>query len=119
MVQYPFRHDELELAEAIREGAKRRPHQAFGEYYKGIGSSCALGAAYEGVYRLPSDVNSLHPRRLDRLFECLENTLRTCPEGCRKTLPLAAMIVHINDAHQWTREQIADWVGRGSKEKQQ
>ncbi len=109
MVQ-PDHHDEQELAHAIRIGAKRRPNQAFGEYYRGIRSSCALGAAYEGVYRLPPDVNSLHPKRLDRFFECLEYTLRRCPVGCKKTLSLAAIIVHLNDYHQWTREQIAEWV---------
>ena len=69
MVQPPVRHDEAELAEAIRFGAKRRPEQAFGEYYEGRRASCALGAAYEGMYRLPEEVGHLHPKRLERLFE--------------------------------------------------
>lgn len=107
------RHDELELATAIRLGASRRPHQAFGRYFEGTRSSCALGAAYEGMYRLPADAEALRPHRLDRLFDCLENTIRRCPEGCRKTLPLAAIIVHLNDDHHWGREQIAAWLGGG------
>ena len=110
MVQQPARHDESELAEAIRFGARRRSEQAFGEYYQGRHASCALGAAYEGLYRLPEEVGELHPKRLDRLWECLEGTIRTCPEGCRKRLILAAMIIHLNDDHHWDRERIATWV---------
>ena len=34
-------------------GADRRPEQAFGDYFHGRHASCALGAAYEGMYRLP------------------------------------------------------------------
>jgi len=43
----------------------------------------------------------------DRLFECLEGVVRTCPECSKKKLPLGALIVHLNDAHHWTRERIA------------
>ena len=46
----------------------------------------------------------------DRLFECLEGVVRTCPECSKKKLPLGALIVHLNDAHHWTRERIAAWV---------
>ena len=47
-------HCEKELAQFIRSGATRRPDQAFGDYYRGRSASCALGAAYEGMYRLPT-----------------------------------------------------------------
>jgi hypothetical protein len=119
MVTHPVRHDEHDLAEAIREGLRRRPEQAFGEYYVGRRASCALGAAYEGIYRLPEDVDHMHPKRLDRLFDCLENTVRHCPEaGCKKHLILAAMIIHLNDDHCWDRERIARWVEEnGGKKK--
>jgi hypothetical protein len=110
MVPPPTRRDEGELAEAIRSGARRRSEQAFGEYYQGRHASCALGAAYEGIYRLPEEVGQLHPKRLERLFDCLEGTIRGCPEGCRKRLILAAMIIHLNDDHRWDRERIAAWV---------
>ncbi|HEV8615803.1 MAG TPA: hypothetical protein VGU22_09955, partial [Methylomirabilota bacterium] len=49
---HDLREDERELADAILEGSKRRTDQAFGDYYRGRNSSCALGAAYEGIYRL-------------------------------------------------------------------
>ena len=115
MVQQPARHDESELAEAIRFGARQRSEQAFGEYYQGRHASCALGAAYEGLYRLPEEVGQLHPKRLDRLWECLEGTIRSCPEGCRKRLILAAMIIHLNDDHRWDRERIAAWVANSGQ----
>ena len=67
------RDDQIELAEAIAEGARRRPTQAFGEYFSAKGGSCALGAAYEGAYALPRDPEEAHSirPRLDRLFDCL------------------------------------------------
>lgn len=105
-----IRHDEAELAAAILEGAGHRPDQAFGHYFVGVHASCALGAAYEGMYRLPTEAEGVRPRELWRLFDCLENTLRRCPEGCRKRLSLASMILHLNDDHEWSRERIAAWV---------
>jgi hypothetical protein len=104
------RHDEKELAAAIQIGSLRRPEQAFGHYFEGSRRSCALGAAYEGLYRLPHEAGAIRPKRLDRLFDCLENTIRACPVGCKKRLGLAAIIVHLNDDHHWSREQIAEWV---------
>jgi hypothetical protein len=101
-------NDEIELADAILAGAKRRP-QAFGSYFTWEGGSCALGAAYEGIHHLPEAMGPMSPR-LERLFHCLEDILRACPEGCKKKLPLASMIVHLNDDHLWTREQIAAWL---------
>lgn len=102
-------HDEKELAEFIRTGAGRRTEQAFGDYFDGENASCALGAAYEAMYRLPK-----HPgkstRDLDWFFDCLD-TVKACPaEGCKKRLFLAAIIVHLNDDHRWSREQIAEWL---------
>jgi hypothetical protein len=109
----PTRRDtERALAAAIRQGAQRRPDQAFGDYYRGRRASCALGAAYEGMYRLPDDMEGRRPTKdLEEFFDVLEGTVRACPEpGCRKQLLLASLIVHLNDTHRWTREQIASWV---------
>jgi hypothetical protein len=113
-LRYPtraeIRNDEAELAEAILHGVVGRPEQAFGEYFHGHRASCALGAAYEGMYVLPREAGGVRPVHLERLFDCLENTLRSCPEGCKKRLALGAMILHLNDDHHWTRERIAQWV---------
>jgi len=114
-MQHTVRHDERELAAAISLGVSRRPEQAFGNYFKGSRASCALGAAYEGMYRLPEEAGQILPKRLERLFDCLEGTIRACPEeGCHKRLILAAVIVHLNDDHQWSREKIAAWVEQGT-----
>jgi len=101
---------ERELATFIREGAQRRPEQAYGDYFKGQNASCALGAAYDGMYRVPGDPSRTRPTKdLDRVFNCLEGTIRKCP-ACAKRLGLAVIIVHLNDDHCWSREQIADWI---------
>jgi hypothetical protein len=125
--------DERELAKAIRLGASRRP-QCFGSYFDERGGSCALGAAYDGMYELPRQAREpgeIVPRHLERLFNCLEDVVKRCPEkasplrdglggasanetACRKKLPLGAMIVHLNDDHGWTREQIAEWLWNGA-----
>jgi hypothetical protein len=102
-------HGTKELAEFIRAGADRRPDQAFGDYYSGKNASCALGAAYEAMYRLPAEPGR-PGRDLDWFFDCLD-TVKACPgEGCKKKLFLAAIIVHLNDDHRWSREQIANWL---------
>lgn len=105
-------HGERELASFIRAGASQRPDQAFGDYFQGRRASCALGAAYEGMYRLPREIGGIHPTKdLEWFFDCLEGSVRACPaEGCRKRLVLAAIIVHLNDDHRWSREQIAAWL---------
>ena len=109
-------HDERELAEYIRVGMKRRPDQAFGDYYQGHTASCALGAAYEAMYRLPDEAAGKRPTRdLDWFFDCLD-TVKPCPgEGCKKRLHLAALLVHLNDDHRWSRDQIADWLAGTAK----
>ncbi len=81
-------HNERELANFIRHGAERRPDQAFGEYYSGKTASCDL----------------------DWFFDCLDR-VKPCPhEDCRKRIVLAALLVHLNDDHRWSREQIAVWL---------
>ena len=104
--------EQKELAEFIRAGSQRGP-QCFGSYFDEKGGSCALGAVYEGVYHLPRTHGKLIPDHLERLFRCLdEMTNGARMKIVRSGLPLAPMIVHLNDDHLWTREQIADWLSR-------
>ena len=66
---------------------------------------------YDAFYHLPRQHGKLIPDHLERLFRCLDEVTKRCPhEGCKKRLPLAPMLVHMNDDHLWTREQIADWL---------
>lgn len=62
MQQVP-RADQIELADAIAEGARRRPNQAFGEYFSTKGGWCAPGAADEGAYALPQEAASIRAAR--------------------------------------------------------
>ena len=102
--------NERELADLILDGASERPHQMFGAYFEGTKRSDALGAAYDGLYRLPDDATGIRPTGLYRFFACLDNTIRVCPESCSKRLLLDSLIIHLNDDHHWSREQIADWL---------
>ncbi len=102
--------EQRELADYIRAGSTRGP-QCFGSYFDEKGGSCALGAVYDAFYHLPRQHGKLIPDHLERLFRCLDQVTKRCPhEGCKKRLPLAPMLVHMNDDHLWTREQIADWL---------
>jgi hypothetical protein len=105
--------EQKELAEFIRAGSSRGP-QCFGSYFDERGGSCALGAVYEGVYHLPRQHGKLIPDHLERLFRCLDEMTKQCPRGCSKRLPLASMIVHLNDDHRMTREEIAEWLTQES-----
>ena len=104
-----LRSDQIELADAIAEGARRRPTQAFGEYFSNRGGRARSARRTKARTRCRRKRRSIRPR-LDRLFDCLENVRRRCPEGCNKRLPLNSIILHLNDDHHWTREQIVDWL---------
>jgi hypothetical protein len=105
------RPDEHELAEAIRAGARRRREQMFGAYFEGTDRSDALGSAYEGIYRLPADATGIRPKGIYKFFNCLDDSLRRCPEpGCGKQHLLDTLIIHLNDDHQWSRERIAAYI---------
>jgi len=95
------------LSSAIRAGSALGP-QAFGEWRDDNGATCALGAAaaaelgaeYEGGINLGE-------------FWPYGDTARTfCPKGCfpYSNVHVFGLVVHLNDAHKWTREQIADWL---------
>lgn len=107
----PVRDDENELAAAIREGARRRREQLFGNYFEGRDRSDAFGSAYEGIYRLPPDASGVRPKGIYKFFNCLDDRVRRCPEaGCIKQLLLDSLIIHLNDDHRWSRERIAGWI---------
>lgn len=100
----------MKLSEAIRLGAMLKP-QAFGALYgelavvspgdvlglRAIATSCALGAAHDAGWR-----------------GTVPNITPCCPVCSGRSYapagPVAATVMHLNDGHRWTREQIADWV---------
>lgn len=99
------------LSEAIREGAKLAP-QVCGFGMVARGATCALGAALHALTgMLPFDsshgydvIESTYP-----YANAADPNLR-CP-ACNMTVPRLLMgVYHLNDAHRWTRERIADFV---------
>ena len=83
----------MKLSEAMRLGALLGP-QAFGQFITKDGGGCAMGAAIQACS------GAAWPVLL---------TYATCP-ACGEKNPAGAIIMHLNDDHRWTREQIADWV---------
>lgn len=96
-----------ELAEAIREGAKKRP-QSTGNYFA-EGGSCALGAAAEGIGFNPAI--SLGDDEVSEFLSTHFPVLR-CRSRHTK-MPLAEWIILSNDVRRLSREQIADLVEAG------
>ena len=112
----------MKLSEAIRLGAMLKP-QAFDDFTDGIGT-CAWGAANEAI-GLKADGDPAIPRQW---WSLCNPPSEACPEcgiefhnccdakdfdacDCEdQCAPVSDVIVHLNDDHQWTREQIADWV---------
>ena len=102
----------MRLSEAIRLGAMMKP-QAFGVLIDDNGGTCALGAAYDAV-GIKFDASGIPNGYLDELdlwlHRIIELQAATCPE-CGLNTPAIGLIPHLNDAHRWTRQRIADFVG--------
>ena len=105
----------MTLSEAIRLGSMLGP-QIRGHFVGPDHSSCALGAAMIAVgyhnrlatrWELKVLLKALFPitTSIVRCPSCGAAVRTRCLVGY-----LAGCIVHLNDAHRWTREQIADWV---------
>ena len=98
----------VKLSEAIRLGAMLKP-QAFGDYWAD-GGSCAIGAACDAAGVMLADIHYFESG-FEALFRqacpacgVTPDDKHTCHAGFCNT------VVHLNDTHRWTREQIADWV---------
>ena len=106
----------MTLADAIRKGAMQR-EQGVGKLYDADRNlSCALGAAAEGMFGpLEQQVDVYIADALRREFPALHCYLPSgrcvqCPD-CKETSWLWDVVGrHLNDAHAWTRERIADWL---------
>ena len=103
----------LKLSEAIRLGSMETM-QAIGAFYsKEADAACALGAALLAVGHLNRDGEDLN--HYDEVYACWPEARRRgygCPSCLHVTPlnPVAEIIIHLNDDHEWTRERIADWV---------
>ena len=110
----------MKLSEAIRKGSELRP-QGFGSMFTFDSrvseefdciASCALGAAYEAVHR----EHNLAPQNSMLLYGDFPVLALPCEAPCdcpdMRFLgsDLRDCIIHLNDSHMATREQIADFV---------
>ena len=104
----------MTLNEAIREGCRLYPRQAFGSLggEDGIGR-CVIGAIKEGVHTL----SACYLGDYGKMFPEIERMGLPCPE-CHITSnyyndrfsTLWWLLVHLNDTHHWSREAIAEWA---------
>lgn len=102
-----------QIAESIR---KNGLPQYFGDFYKkdnytgSIIAACAIGQAavnlHEAEFVLQDYLNTFISPDGDRFTKCP----RVVVNECTNDLGLATMVEHLNDEHNWTFEQIADWL---------
>lgn len=95
------------LSEAMRLGAMLRG-QTFGLMFSESGS-CALGAATEATGTRYDEDGGDMCDAWDRWPWLLSVVAIGCP-ACELTSQASVVIAHLNDSHEWPREQIADWV---------
>ena len=104
----------MRLSEAIRLGAMLKP-QTTGGYVRDGGGTCALTAAAEavGLRHAPflDGVLQVDYPSLARVFPVLNARVGWFPVTTdMQPDDVRTAIWDLNDAHGWTREQIADWV---------
>lgn len=111
----------MKLSEAIRLGAMLRP-QAFGTLFDlKSGTSCALGAACEAIGILDTTQRNAYTvdarakaRAAGWMWARADSLCPLCDSAWLPTTnhnhDVQGVIVHLNNDHHWTREQIADWV---------
>jgi hypothetical protein len=91
----------------------------FSKALDGAVSSCALGAAYEGIAgEVCWDSNRAFDR-LEKSFPVLKKEMRCPVTGCSVQMrfhTLGCIITHLNDKHVWSRERIALEVVRPNEE---
>jgi hypothetical protein len=118
------------FSEAIREGARIRPAQAFHKFYDAENDgTCATGAALEAIFG-ETFTNEILTEKREEVRSVLRSDFPymiglkvTIPCECPRLYDgpcdvdtagrihgLANVVVHLNNHHHWTREQIADWV---------
>jgi hypothetical protein len=110
----------MKLSEAIERGARLRP-QAFGAYFTGNtradACSCVIGAAYEATFAEMSLAHDGVVNDFERLvarYPLLGRDEKIfCPECAGadvKRENLCNLLIHLNDDHKWTREEVAGYV---------
>lgn len=108
------------LSDLMRQGSQLRP-QAFRDYVQrgdeGEVCTCAIGAAYEAITgKLPPSQNEDYDacpmvnREIERETGIALGFYSTKNPVTHNWETLTGLISGLNDAHKWTREEIADWL---------
>lgn len=112
----------MKLWHAILWGSRRRKQATdtlFRKAFDGSVYTCALGAAYEGVTgEVCWDSNHAY-HYLRKTFPVLDKHARCPVRGCPEPmlrLTLGCIIIHLNDAHSWSRERISIEVVKPQEE---
>lgn len=79
------------------------PGKSFYEYpsYDKIDADCEIDEPF---------YSSVEQEKLQSLVPGLADVTRCPVKGCSSETSLWYIIQHLNDAHKWTRERIADWL---------
>jgi hypothetical protein len=97
------------LSDAILDGARLRP-QGYHAMEDELGHTCALGAASHAM------TGHIYLQPLRDSFEHILAATTPCPVDMCDSFstevipPCELVITHLNDFHEWTREQIAAFV---------
>jgi hypothetical protein len=102
----------MKLTEAIRLGATLKP-QIYENWFRD-GGTCVIASAFDAVGQLDALLKSIDMPKLIQAagWEQEFITSSSCP-ACNTPLNyshLTVMMMHLNDFHKWTREDIASWV---------
>ena len=104
----------MPLSEAMRIGAMLNP-QAVGAFKDESGATCAMGAACEAIGLCGlltaryGSISELIPAEWHRVLDYYAEL--ECPGFCNGNFRFVSdVIMHLNDVHQWSRENIANWV---------
>lgn len=104
----------MRLSDAIRLGSLLRP-KVSGFFFKN-GASCVQGAALEAtgtVYTDDVQESVAHHLTLIARWPWVKHVPVPCP-ACGVVAAMIYHLAHLNNRglcdHDWTREQIADWV---------
>lgn len=105
----------MTLADAIRLGGTLSTGRREGALYDVSGKTCALGGVALAL-GIDLDARDKHGvssayRLLPQHFRELTLVVSQCPDCTGDNASeLEDIIIHLNDSHHWTRDQIADFV---------
>lgn len=114
----------MKYSEAIRLGAMMSPGQAYGELRDSNGNTCARGAAMDAIGILDGwirgrDITAFQKMESQFPIEKAPASCPLCKGSWAYPYDVITAVVHLNNEHKWTRQQIADWVETKERELEQ